>query len=97
VQSGLACFSRGSGEDQPVAGRREHAAIESGGGHRAGDCANLGTVAARRLELDRKALTAAPPPDPATAATLFDFLTQRLATSWTELGCTALTGHGPLI
>jgi hypothetical protein len=57
-------------------------------------CKNLATVAPARLQLDRDFTTAAPSPDPA-AANLFDFLTQRLTATWTNLGCQALTNQGP--
>ncbi|HTK66573.1 MAG TPA: hypothetical protein VL595_29630 [Pseudonocardia sp.] len=57
-------------------------------------CTNLEKVGAPRLALDKQYTSAAPSPDPA-AATLFDFLSQRLTGSWSDLGCQALTGHGP--
>jgi hypothetical protein len=54
-------------------------------------CTNLATVASARLQLDQPWTSAAASPDPAAGANLFDFLTQRLTASWTELDCKALT------
>jgi hypothetical protein len=58
-------------------------------------CDNLATVAARRLKLDRDAFKAAPSPDRDMTRNLYDFLVQRLKTSWKELDCKALTHDGP--
>jgi hypothetical protein len=52
-------------------------------------------VAPDRLARDRAFLQAAASPDPAAARTLFGFLTQRLATSWQNLGCQDLVHVGP--
>jgi hypothetical protein len=56
-------------------------------------CTNLAKVAPARLQLDREFTSAAASPDPG-AATLFDFLTQRLTATWTNLGCQDLTHQG---
>ena len=53
-------------------------------------CTNIATDAPARLQLDRHFTEAAASPDPA-AANLFDFLTQRLTATWTNLGCQNLT------
>ena len=58
-------------------------------------CTNLGKIASTRLALDQQLLTGARSPDPAAGATLFDFLTQRLTASWTNLNCQGLIGQGP--
>jgi hypothetical protein len=58
-------------------------------------CRNLAAVAPDRLARDRAFLQAAASPDPAAARTLFGFLTQRLATSWQNLGCQDLVHVGP--
>jgi hypothetical protein len=58
-------------------------------------CTNLGKIASTRLALDQQLLTGATSPDPAAGATLFDFLTQRLTASWTNLNCQGLIGQGP--
>jgi hypothetical protein len=59
-------------------------------------CTNLGKVAPARLGgRAQQLLRNAPSPDPAAGATLFDFLTQRLTASWTNLNCQGLTGQGP--
>ncbi|MDT7559888.1 MAG: hypothetical protein QOI68_4358, partial [Pseudonocardiales bacterium] len=58
-------------------------------------CTNLGKVAPARLAQARQLLANATSPDPAAGATLFDFLTQRLTASWTNLNCQGLTGQGP--
>jgi len=58
-------------------------------------CTNLGKIASTRLALDQQLLTNATSPDPAAGATLFDFLTQRLTASWTNLNCQGLIGQGP--
>jgi len=58
-------------------------------------CTNLGKIASTRLTLDQQLLTGATSPDPAAGATLFDFLTQRLTASWTNLNCQGLIGQGP--
>jgi len=58
-------------------------------------CTNLGKVAPARLAQAQQFLANAPSPDPAAGATLFDFLTQRLTASWTNLNCQGLTGQGP--
>jgi hypothetical protein len=58
-------------------------------------CTNLGKIASTRLALDQQSFTNATSPDPAAGATLFDFLTQRLTASWTNLNCQGLTGQGP--
>jgi hypothetical protein len=50
-------------------------------------CTNLGKFAPARLAMDKQSFTAAASPDPAAGATLFDFLTQRLTTSWGNLNC----------
>ncbi|MDT7660077.1 MAG: hypothetical protein QOF38_4792, partial [Pseudonocardiales bacterium] len=56
---------------------------------------NLGKVAPARLAGAQQLLANAASPDPAAGATLFDFLTQRLTASWTNLNCQGLTGQGP--
>jgi hypothetical protein len=58
-------------------------------------CRNLAAVAPDRLARDRAFTQAVPSPDPAAARTLFRFLTQRLATSWQNLGCQELVHAGP--
>ncbi|MCE0766934.1 hypothetical protein LWC35_29100 [Pseudonocardia kujensis] len=58
-------------------------------------CRNLAAVAPDRLARDRDLLQAAASPDPAAAKTLFGFLTQRLTTSWQNLGCQDLVHAGP--
>ncbi|WP_445186931.1 hypothetical protein ACTXG6_06930 [Pseudonocardia sp. Cha107L01] len=58
-------------------------------------CTNLGKVAPARLAGAQQFLANATSPDPAAGATLFDFLTQRLTASWTNLNCQGLTGQGP--
>jgi hypothetical protein len=60
-------------------------------------CLNLGKVAPARLAQPQtqQLLANATSPDPAAGATLFDFLTQRLTASWTNLNCQGLTGQGP--
>jgi hypothetical protein len=58
-------------------------------------CTNLGKVAPARLAGAQQLLANATSPDPAAGATLFDFLTQRLTASWTNLNCQGLTGQGP--
>lgn len=50
-------------------------------------CRNLVAVAPGRLMLDRQRFTAAASPDPAAGTNLYTFLAQRLAASYTELGC----------
>ena len=57
-------------------------------------CTNLAAVAPKRLALDRPFTDVAPSPDPAAASSLFGFLTQRLTTSWTNLGCADLVHQG---
>ena len=57
-------------------------------------CQNLATVAPARLQLDRPFFEKAGSPAP-EAANLFDFLTQRLTATWTNLGCQDLTHQGP--
>jgi hypothetical protein len=57
-------------------------------------CRNIAAVAPARLQLDRPFTEAAASPDPA-AANLFEFLTQRLTATWTNLGCQNLTHQGP--
>ena len=56
-------------------------------------CTDLAAIAPTRLQLDQPWTSAAASPDPAAGANLFDFLTRRLAASWTELDCQALTKH----
>jgi hypothetical protein len=68
-------------------------AADSGDG--AAYCRNLAAVAPDRLARDRAFTQAAPSPDPAAAKTLFGFLTQRLTTSWQNLGCQDLVHAGP--
>ena len=58
-------------------------------------CRNLAAVAPQRLALDRPFTEVAPSPDPATASSLFGFLTNRLTESWTNLGCQDLVHQGP--
>jgi hypothetical protein len=58
-------------------------------------CTNLGKIAPARLAGAQQFLANATSPDPAAGATLFDFLTQRLTASWTNLNCQGLTGQGP--
>lgn len=58
-------------------------------------CRNLAAVAPDRLARDRDLTQAVPSPDPAAADTLFGFLTQRLTTSWQNLGCQGLVHAGP--
>ena len=58
-------------------------------------CTNLGKVAPARLARAQQFLANATSPDPAAGATLFDFLTQRLTASWTNLNCQGLIGQGP--
>ena len=57
-------------------------------------CTNIATIAPARLQFGRRFTEAAASPDPA-AANLFDFLTQRLTATWTNLGCQDLTHQGP--
>jgi hypothetical protein len=57
-------------------------------------CRHLADVAPKRLEADRSLFSApGSSPDTAAGATLFDFLTQRFAATWTNLGCQTLTGQ----
>jgi hypothetical protein len=58
-------------------------------------CKTLRRIAPVRLALDQPFFANAPSPDPAAGATLFDFLTQRLTASWTNLNCQGLTRQGP--
>ena len=53
-------------------------------------CRDLLTIGIRRTLLDRKLTSAAPSPDPAAGNNLFTFLAQRLAGSFTNLGCDKL-------
>ena len=57
-------------------------------------CTSIATIAPARLQFGRRFTEAAASPDPA-AANLFDFLTQRLTATWTNLGCQDLTHQGP--
>ncbi|HEY4019628.1 MAG TPA: hypothetical protein VGM75_13120 [Pseudonocardiaceae bacterium] len=53
-------------------------------------CRNLVTVGIKRTQLDKALTSAGPSPDPAAGTNLFTFLAQRLAGSFTNLGCDKL-------
>jgi hypothetical protein len=55
-------------------------------------CTNIARTAPARLALDRQFTEPAPSPDPGSA-NLFEFLSQRLTATWTNLGCDGLTGQ----
>ncbi|WP_280724196.1 hypothetical protein [Kitasatospora sp. MAA4] len=67
-----------AGVDQPALGATAN-------GDPAAYCANLATVGTQRIVLDRPFTSVAASPQ--NGQTLFDFLTQRLAASLTNLGC----------
>ena len=53
-------------------------------------CRDLLTIGIKRTQLDKAMTSAAPSPDPAAGNNLFTFLAQRLAGSFTNLGCDKL-------
>jgi hypothetical protein len=55
-------------------------------------CTNMITLGSRRIQLDQAAFTAFASPNPGAATNLFTFLGTRLADSYTNLNCQALTG-----
>jgi len=56
-------------------------------------CTSMTSVGQARLQLDQAQFTAFASPDPAAATNLFTFLGMRLADSYVNLNCQALTGQ----